>query len=618
MNTHEQIKVGLQYLAANDTDHATDRNGRGFNARDTQFGNDLAEREILTENQQRAALKMLQTYRGQLEQAGLELPSADAEIVADAPKSNGAHGNIRAVDSKTIAIRFAYDSKLVDLVKAIAGRRFDGNSKQWYAPLTSLAQARMTFPDFELDAELIELAERSASEARALQAEQDAGKQELLAGLDLDAVLPNGQTLYAHQKSAVVRMLEQGRLILADDMGLGKTKTALICAKQYQAVLGYHIFVVAPVSLRENWLREAAAVGVSSEVFSWSKIPAPLTDAKYVLIADEAHYAQNLKSKRTQSILELADKAQAVFLLTGTPIKNGRPVNLFPLLKATRHALAQNKTQYEKHFCAARATRFTQWDVTGAAHLDELHSKTQDIILRRLKKECLDLPEKTRVLRHVEMSADAQKLYAQAYQELRDSYNARLASGEIMDGAEAIVMLNYLRHAGSVAKTETAIEMAQEIVEQGGQVVLFTEFLESAEILHRALGGELLTGETENEKRQAMVDRFQSGDSRVFVGTIKAGGVGITLTAAANVILVDRPWTPGDAVQAEDRLHRIGQTNAVTAHWLQANGTDETIDALLQAKQERIELVLHGKRKTLRGLGSAGDIAKQVLETIVT
>ncbi len=124
---------------------------------------------------------------------------------------------------------------------------------------------------------------------------------------------------------------------------------------------------------------------------------------------------------------------------------------------------------------------------------------------------------------------------------------------------------------------------------------------------------ELLTGETKVEVRQDIVDRFQAGESKVFVGTIKAGGVGLTLTAASNVILVDRAWTPGDVEQAEDRCHRMGQQSAVFATWLQLGAIDEAIDNLILQKSERIELVLKGKRKTLRGIGSAKDLAKELL-----
>jgi SNF2 family DNA or RNA helicase len=114
------------------------------------------------------------------------------------------------------------------------------------------------------------------------------------------------------------------------------------------------------------------------------------------------------------------------------------------------------------------------------------------------------------------------------------------------------------------------------------------------------------------------VDSFQSGAAKVFVGTVKAGGVGLTLTAADTVILVDRPWTPGDAIQAEDRTHRIGQASNVTAVWVQANGVDERVDKLLLSKQQRIDMVLEGKRKTMRGVdSSATEIAMEVMNGLL-
>ena len=195
-------------------------------------------------------------------------------------------------------------------------------------------------------------------------------------------------------------------------------------------------------------------------------------------------------------------------------------------------------------------------------------------------------------------------------------YRRRASEGLVNEDAEALVTLNFLRKVGSVAKVGSAVATAQELLEQGQQVVLFTEFVESANALYQQLGGELLTGETRVEERQAAVDRFQSGESKVFVGTIKAGGVGLTLTAASHVILVDRAWTPGDCEQAEDRCHRLGQNNSVFATWLQLGEIDQAIDSLLLSKQQRIELVLKGKRKTLKGLSSPKELAKELLAII--
>lgn len=528
---------------------------------------------------------------------------------------------------------------------------FNKPEQTWYFPLEAASSLIATYPHYAVDAAILPLVE--AQKTAEVQRAAEAAEQQRIAvqqaaqatlveqqqALDaaalilrlidaarLDEALPSGRRLFEHQKDAVRWLLAHRRGgvlhggILADHMGLGKSLSALVAAKAMYALYHCPILVVCPATLRANWLREAEIAGVAIEVFSWAKMPAPLEIQDYIVIADEAHFAQSLSSNRTQALLTLVNSPRclAAWLLTGTPIKNGRPVNLYPLLVACQHPLAHNRRGYELRYCAARERNVGRghriWDVTGAAHMDELSAKTTDVILCRKKKDCLDLPPKLRTLRPAELSSEAQRTYNATLKALIQRYRDRVAAGEISDAAEALVTLNHLRQAGSIAKVESAVELASELLEQGQQVVLFTEFVESAQRLHEQLGGELLTGETKPEDRQGMVDRFQAGKSKVFVGTIKAGGVGITLTAANTVVLVDRPWTPGDAEQAEDRLHRIGQSDTVTAIWLQHSDIDTVIDRLLEAKQERIELVLKGKRKTLRGLSSPAELAKQLLE----
>lgn len=257
------------------------------------------------------------------------------------------------------------------------------------------------------------------------------------------------------------------------------------------------------------------------------------------------------------------------------------------------------------------------WDNSGAAHLDELAVKTEDVIFRRTKAECLtELPAKTRLFKEAVLEASAAKQYQETICSLVDDYRRRAKLGEVDENAEALVTLNILRKVGSEFKVQSAIALAEELLEQNQQVVLFTEFVESAKAIASSLGGLLLTGETKPVERQGLVDQFQSGDNKIFVGTIKAGGLGLTLTSASNVILVDRPWSPGETDQAEDRCHRLGQENAVFATWLQLGNIDQAIDNLLEQKQERIELVLKGKRKTLKGIDSLSDLAKELLEIL--
>ena len=445
----------------------------------------------------------------------------------------------------------------------------------------------------------------------------------------IDKPLANGWKLREYQKEGVNWLVHHQRGgtytggILADDMGLGKTIEALTAAKLLRSHYQCHVFVICPVSLIENWQREAERVGVKIEIFSnhYRKIPQPVT-SKYIAIADEAHYFQNPKSARTKKIKELVENENclASWLLTRTPIKNGSPINLLPLLKMCQHKLAEDESAYIDRYCAPVHRKYGKqsfWDITGAAHLDELSCRTKDVILRRTKKECLsELPDKMRILKAIELETKEKKAYKKKFQELLADYRRRSKLGEVDGAAEALVTLNYMRKLNSEYKVPTAIAQIEELLEQGQQVVIFTEFVETAKALYKEFEriSELLTGET--KERIGAVDRFQNGESKLFIGTIKAGGVGITLTAASNVILVDRPWTPGDAEQAEDRCYRIGQQNAVFVNWLQLGIVDESIDNLLAQKQRNIDLVLTGKNEAqIKTLG-VKEFAEELLENL--
>ncbi len=214
------------------------------------------------------------------------------------------------------------------------------------------------------------------------------------------------------------------------------------------------------------------------------------------------------------------------------------------------------------------------------------------------------------------MTGKENKAYKEEIKQLINNYRERVKKGEVNENASALVTLNIMRKVGSRYKVNSVITVAEELLEQGQQVVIFTEFIESAKAVYTALNGELLTGETPQKERIKLVDRFQLGESKVFTGTIKAGGVGLTLTAASNVILLDRPWTPGEMEQAEDRCHRIGAKETVNSIWIQLGKIDEAIDKLIKSKAENIELILKGKSKTLQNIDKPAEFAKELLNII--
>lgn len=600
-----------------------------------------------------SAHRILTKYRKQLDLGGITLPPIEsiqqeraerqAPITLNTAAAAPTGVTIELFNKNMVRVRFPYDADRVARIKSVQGpKKFDPVTKSWELPLRMLDDILKAMPEATLLGSLGEAAANARADAQAASNRLRATIDQNIA--QFSATKPSW--LYTYQVEGITWLIERRCAILADDMGLGKTVQALLAAK----AVGHRIVVVAPAGLRDNWIREATKVHARVEVYSWAKVPPALTGT-YSLIADEAHYAQNMKAQRTKNLLAIAEKAECVYLLTGTPIKNGRPANLYPLLVAIRHRLAANRKHYEVRYCNAGPTRWSQWDVTGAAFLEELHAETADSILRRMKTEVLGLPPKTRVWRDAELSAESMALYQQEFARLQQIYRAgkaqkvadikaalqaetdreerdRLVSKlDNIDSADALVLLGQLNHAGALGKVETAVEMANAIIEEGGQVVVFSRFLDVVESVEAGIEAGIgedpmstarvgrITGAEDSTQRQRAIDMFQAGTLKAMVCSY-AGGVGVTLTAAQTVILIDRPWTPGDTVQLEDRIYRIGQTKPTFAYWLQHGEFDHWLDEeVLQGKQERAETVMTGQAKALevvRHRRSAIEFAKEV------
>jgi SNF2 family DNA or RNA helicase len=696
VDVRSQVHECLRYLADH-CDGARENDHEGFNKLDARFGRQLADAPQLSLAQMVVGAKMLRKYRRQLAGGDLHVPT-NQEIEAYLAEQRRTFrervlGPVQAsslslesseskyhvsVEQERIFVEYPYDRAIYEAIRplkqTVTDWAFDRyGRKEWSYPLEAVNLVIDALQPFEhkffFTSEIAAVIEQERQDAE--QARQEEELEQAFAELErvvaLEAVKPylagepvaNGQILYAHQREAVRLLIERKRMILAHDLGLGKTRTALIAAKGY----GLPIFVICPASVQINWLREAEMVQVPIEVYSWAKLPEPPEDQDYIIIADEAHYAQNIASRRTKGFLSLAEHARAVYALTGTPMKNAQPINLYPLLVACKHPLTESLRAYERRYCNGHyksiGRKHEVFDVTGSSNLDELHRKVKDVILYKRKDECLkDLPPKIRLMRLAEVSKEEERAYHAMIDRLWKEHDTRMEQkreerlailrqdlssnldddlvlermdlgddvdevvlldelAEDAENARALVELGILRHAGSQAKIGTAIAIAQEIVEQGESIVLFCAYRDTAARLAEALDADCLSGDTDIQERQRMIDRFQAKQTHILICMIGAGGVGITLTAAQTVVLVDRPWTPGDAVQCEDRLHRIGQVGSVTAIWLQYGPIDEKIDLLLQQKQERIDLVLRGKRKSMRGVSrSIRSMAKEILDSI--
>lgn len=433
--------------------------------------------------------------------------------------------------------------------------------------------------------------------------------RQMVAAADLDRPLEDGRLLYAHQRAAVRWLLARRGAVLADAMGLGKTLTALVAARTMVRLADCRILVVAPVGLHGHWRREAAALGLLLELHSWARIPAEAPEAGTVLIVDEAHYAQNQQASRTQAFLRLArhPRLRAIWLLSGTPMKNGRPVQLFPLLAAIGHPLGQDQRAFEERYCQGHwreqgGRRI--WQASGASHHAELQRLVRPLLLHRSKQHCLDLPPKHRRLVPVHLDAAEAHSFQQRLEERVEAYRSRAARGEVRRDAEALAVFTSLRQIASAFKLAEAATLLEGLLSQDESVVVFTAFIASARQLQQRFGADsralLLEGAVPARRRAALVDAFQAGKSPLLIATFGTGGLGFTLHRARHVLLLERPWTPGDAEQAEDRCHRIGMGSSLTSHWLQLGLADQLVDSLIASKAERISLVLPSRREQWR------------------
>ena len=279
-------------------------------------------------------------------------------------------------------------------------------------------------------------------------------------------------------------------------------------------------------------------------------------------------------------------------------MKNGKPSNLFPLLKAVRHPFGRHQKAYELHFCDGGERNFgrgTVWSANGASNLDQLKRLVKSHLLHLTKEACLpELPPLTREMHKVAVCSRSQGAYIRC---VKDVANVQAQPKTESNGEAFLGAVQRLRVTCSYAKIDATVEVAKSLLETEPAVVIFTNFAQVAKQIHQKLKesgwkGELLTGETPKAKRQAMVDNFQEGLSPVFVCTFGAGGVGITLTAANTIIFLDRPWTPGEARQAEDRVRRIGQDRPVKSLWMSGFELDHQIDAMLESKLQTSKNVL--------------------------
>ena len=531
----------------------------------------------------------------------------------------------------SLFVSFPYDAHIVEIIRAFPSRYWYPDEKEWEIPLTKLRDLITTLPGYEFDitGEYVSLEKKP---------------------VEVPVDFEFKTKPYSYQVEGFNYGLQNERWLLGDEMGLGKTKQVIDIAVAKKKQYGYkHCLIVCGVNgLKWNWQAEVQKhsdedsfilgqrrmkngklmIGSTADklkdVLSLSKIDSYfiITNVETLrnddivkelkewcadgtigmIAADEVHKMKNPSSQQGKGFLKLQSKT--MIAMTGTPLMN-TPMDTYIILKwlgFEKHSFYA----FKNHYCVMGG--FGGYEVTGYKNLDELQTQLQDIMLRRLKEDVLDLPEKTYIDEYVEMTPKQEQIYKEITAEIRASIDQIKMTNNPL--AELIRMRQATGYTGILsssiqesAKLDRMEELVDEAIENGKKVAVFSNWTQMTTPIRNRLNKynpAVITGEINDNVRQAMVDKFQNENScKVIIGTSGAMGTGLTLTAGTVEIFLDEPWNRANKEQAEDRCHRVGTTENVTIYTLMAKNTiDERIHQLVYKKGEMADMLVDGKVPT--------------------
>lgn len=524
---------------------------------------------------------------------------------------------------EAIQVAFPYDPLMLSEVKSAPGATWDQENRVWTLPheLESIHLAKRLQDEmgFECDADSLEsvygvrnldkLLQRFESEVEAAIA---ASKAE---DADLEVPSLNG-TLRPFQRAGAKYALDARRCFIADSMGLGKTVQSLATLEKANA---YPAIIVCPASLKHNWLKEVrmwlphlrpyVLAGQTGRI-----IPAhdadviilnydilhhrqeQLVEIDYqAVILDESHKCKNQQAQRTKAAQNLAKQAEYRLALTGTPITN-KPYELASQLRILDRLedLGGWRTFVDRYCAPRQEAGRVKYD--GASNLEQLNTKLRSLCyVRRTKEDVLkDLPEKARsdvpieitnleeyqqverdVIDFLKNEVARDEAFRQSIAHLPEDEQRRKINERMSDKeekarrAERLVQLNTLKRVAAQGKLKPAIDWIKEFLANGEKLVVFAHHREIQRALSEAFPDAAhVLADDSGQARQANVDRFQNEpDCQLMIGSLNAAGVGITLTAASDVVFLELAWTPADHDQAEDRCILEGEPILTDHGW---------------------------------------------------
>ena len=535
-------------------------------------------------------------------------------------------------------IRFPYDRDLVQRVREVPGAKFNRERKLWFVPnsakeeVIDFAEATSAILDEALEVSFADYSQRRRRYAMSLATESDLEIPTMrgtLKGFQKAGIRFALDSLgFEERDGAWTRVAERAKrgVFIGDEQGLGKTVQALGVLEVTDA---YPAVVVVPTSVRLNWKREAkkwlphrsvqVVYGLEPYettgdivIVGWDTLHGWVDSiAVKVAVFDEMHYAKNERSRRTQAALELSQRAFMnggfALALSGTPLLN-RPSELKSQLKVIGRL---------EEFGGSRGFDYTyvNGDDDGLADLGLRLRET--CFVRRLKRDVMpELGDKEYASLVVEGDDDVMETYRLAEAGLRHELgeelkravsmakgatkSERLAAGlrEFRKrGASHLAELEYLRQLAAKAKRASIREWIEDFSSNEKKLVVFAWHRDDVEWVADTFGNGLkIIGGMSDADKQDAIDRFQnSDDEKIIACSLKAAGVGLTLTAASDVLFIEQGWNPADMDQAADRCHRIGQKDSVTVYTMLCEGTvDEHIAGIIDKKRKVVNAVMDG------------------------
>ncbi|XP_017390434.1 SWI/SNF-related matrix-associated actin-dependent regulator of chromatin subfamily A-like protein 1 [Cebus imitator] len=537
--------------------------------------------------------------------------SAGQASLPSAPSLAFVKGRCILISRAYFEADISYSQDLIALFKQMDSRRYDVKTRKWSFLLeehNKLITKARCLPQVQLDPlpTTLTLAFASQLKKTSLNLTPDVPEADLS---EVDPKLVSN--LMPFQRAGVnFAIAKGGRLLLADDMGLGKTIQAICIAAFYRKE--WPLLVVVPSSVRFTWeqafLRWLPSLSpdcinvvvtgkdrltaglvniVSFDLLS--KLEKQLKIPFKVVIIDESHFLKNSRTARCRAAMPVLKVAKRVILLSGTPATS-RPAELYTQIIAVKPTFFPQFHAFGLRYCDAKRMPWG-WDYSGSSNLGELKLLLEEaVMLRRLKSDVLSqLPAKQRkivVVAPGRISATARAALNAAAKEMTKDKTKQQQK-------EALILF-FNRTAE--AKIPSVVEYIMDLLESGKEKFLVfahhkvvldavTKALMRKHVLHIRIDGS-----TSSAEREDLCQKFQlSQGHAVAVLSITAANMGLTFSSADLVVFAELFWNPGVLIQAEDRVHRIGQISSVGIHYLVAKGTAD--DYLWPLIQEKIKVL---------------------------